>query len=349
MMGRMSSRRRSVMTRKTLAVLTFSFFVLFTSAGSAAAEEIRKDFHKSFDVTEGASLSLRFGDGDVKLIPWEKNVIDVNVRYRADIAQAGIRLGKDRDFDVEFRQTANTVYVIGKERSGATIGFFNERVYEYVYEIHSPNYVALDLDGDDGSVEVGNWAARIDCRVDDGDIHLTGIAGGKTQIWGEDGDVEIARLSGDLTVEVDDGEVNLVDCDMKNCRVASEDGNITISQSKGFYDLSADDGDIVAKKIEARGLAVRTEDGDVDIDLLTAETLDADIKTDDGDINIDLDKTISISFYVSADDADSIRIEIDDVENLKQDEHSKSGSINGGAGRLRIQTADGNVLIRERL
>jgi len=337
------------MTKKALAVTAFSFLVLFTSLGPLAAEEVKKDFHQSFDVTEGASLSLRFGDGDVKLIPWEKNVIDVNVRYRADISHVGIRLGKKKDFDVEFRQTAGTVYVIGKEPSSASIGFYNERVYEYLYEIHSPNYVTLELDGDDGNVEIENWAAGIDCRIDDGDIHLRNITGGKTQIRGEDGNVEIAQFSGDLNIEVDDGEVNLTECDLKDGRVGSKDGNITISQSKGSYDLSADDGDIVMKKIEARGLIVRTADGDVDIDLLAGETLDVDIETDDGDINIDLEKTLSVSFYVSADDADSIRIEVDNIQNLKKDEHSKSGSINGGSGRLKIQTAGGDVLIRERL
>jgi hypothetical protein len=348
MMRGMSSRRRSAMPGKTRTVLTFSFLALFLSFGALAAEEIKKDFHQSFDVKEGTALSLRFGDGDVKLMPWEKDVIDVTVRYRADIAQAGIRLGKDRDFDVEFRQSADTVYVIGKEPGGATIGFFNEHVYEYIYEIRSPRYVALELDGDDGNVEIENWAARIDCRIDDGDIHLTDIAGGETRIHGEDGEVKIARLSGSLTIEVDDGDVSLAECDMKDCRVAGEDGEITISQSKGSFDLSADDGDIVAKRIQADGLLIRTADGNVDIDLLPAANLEADIKTDDGDVKVELDKTLSVSFYVTADDADSIRIEIDGIQNLKQDEHSKSGSINGGTGRLKIQTADGDVVIRER-
>jgi DUF4097 and DUF4098 domain-containing protein YvlB len=337
------------MAKKTLAILTFSFLAFFAGLGTVAAEEINKEFHQSFDVKKGDSLSLRFGDGNVQLIPWEKNIIDVKVRYRADIYHVGIRLARNQDFGVEFRQTANTVYVVGKEPSSAAIGFYNKKVYEYVYEIHSPDYVALELDGDDGNVDIENWAAEIDCRIDDGDIHLRNIVGGKTQIWGEDGNLEIAHLSGDLTIEVDDGDVNLTACDMKNCRVGSEDGNITISQSKGSYDLIADDGDIVMKKIEAKGLNINTADGDVDVDLLAAETLDADIKTDDGNINIDLEKRSSVSFYVSANDADSIRIEIDNIENSKEDKYTKSGSINGGTGRLKIQTADGDVTIKERL
>ena len=337
------------MMKKELGVLTFSFLIFFAALGTVAAEEINKDFHQSFDVKEGDSLCLRFGDGNVQLIPWEKNIIDVKVRYRADIYHVGIRLGRKQDFDVEFRQTANAVYVTGKEPSSATIGFYNERTYEYVYEIHSPDYVALELDGDDGNVVIENWAAQIECRIDDGDVHLRNIVGGKTQVWGEDGDVEIANLSGDLTIEVDDGDVNLTECDMESCRVEGEDGEITISQSKGSYDLIADDGDIVMKKIEAKGLNISTADGDVEVDLLAGDRLDADIKTDDGNINIDLEKRLSVSFYVSANEADSIRIAFDNKEDYKKDKHIKSGSINGGTGRLKIQTADGDVTIKERL
>ena len=337
------------MPRKTISVLTFFCLVFCAGVGSEAAEEIDKSFHKSFDVKQGDSLSLRFGDGNVYLIPWEKNTIDVKVRYRAEIDRIGIRLGGNRDFNVEFRQTANTIYVIAKEPGSVAVGFYNKRVHEYVYEIHSPAYVALELDGDDGNVDIENWAAEIECRIDDGDIRLKNIAGERTQIWGEDGDIEIARLSGELNIEVDDGDIALADCDMKSCRVRSEDGNITISQSKGSYDLIADDGDIVMDKIEAGGLTIKTAEGDVDVGLLAALTLDAVIKTDDGDIHIDLEKGLPVSFHVSADDADSIRIEVGHIENSRQDEHTKSGSINGGTGRLRIQTAEGDVTLRERM
>ncbi len=325
----------------------FLFLVFFTGLGTAAAEEINKDFHQSFDVKEGDSLSLRFGDGDVKIIPWEKNIIDVNVRYRADIDTVGIRLGRKQDFDVEFRQTANTVHVTGKEASTATIGYHNKRIYEYIYEIHSPDYIRLDLDGDDGDVEIENWAAEIECRLDDGDIRLRNIAGEKTAIWGEDGDVEIENLNGDLTIEVDDGDVTLLTCDMERCRVDGEDGEVTIRQSKGSFNISVDDGDVVMEKIEAQGLSVTAEDGDIEVDLLAGGMLDADIRTDDGDINIDLEKGFSVSFHVSADDADHIRLELDDIEEYREDEHIKSGSINGGNGRLKIRTADGNVTIIE--
>jgi len=340
-------RKENIMTKKFSSVFVLSFLIFITGFGSAAAKEIDKEFHKSFDVKEGDSLRLRHGDGNVQLIPWEKNIIDVKVRYRADIDVVGIRLGRKHDFDVEFRQTANTVYVTGKEASSASIGYQNKNVYEYVYEIHSPDYIQLDLDGDDGNVNIESWKAEIECRIDDGDIKLRNIAGEKTAIWGEDGNVEIDSLAGDLTIKVDDGDVILNACETTRCRLEAEDGDIIISRSKGSFDIVVDDGNVALKQTEANRLDIRAEDGDIDLDLIAVEMFEADIKTDDGDVTVDLEKGFSTSFYASADDADYIRIELDDIEDYKEDRLSKSGSIHGGKGRMIIRTADGNITIKE--
>jgi DUF4097 and DUF4098 domain-containing protein YvlB len=335
------------MTKKLSSVLILALLIFSVNAGKAAAKDINKDFHQSFDVKEGDTLRLRHGDGNVQLIPWEKNIIDVKVRYRADIDAVGIRLGSKDDFDVEFRQTGNTVYVTGKEISRGTIGFFNKKQYEYVYEIQSPDYIRLDLEGDDGNVDIQDWRAAIDCRIDDGDITLRNINGDKTTIRAEDGDIAIDNLTGDLTIEVDDGDVYLTACDMPRCRLEAEDGDIEISEAEGSFDIAVDDGNVTMRQIAATGMIIRANDGDIDLDLLAGETLDADIRTDDGDVTVDLQKGFSLSFYISADDADYIRIDLDDIEDYKEDRVSKSGGINGGNGRLRIQTADGDITIRE--
>ena len=339
-------REENIMTKKLSSILVLFFFIVSTTIGTATAKDINKDFHQSFDVKEGDTLRLRHGDGNVQMIPWEENVIDVKVRYRADIDAVGIRLGSKDDFNVEFRQTGNTVYVTGKETSRGTIGFYNKKQYEYVYEIHSPDYIQLDLDGDDGNLDIQDWRAEIDCRLDDGDITFRNINGERTSIQAEDGDIEIDSLSGDLTIEVDDGDVYLTACDMPRCRLEANDGDITISESKGSFDITVDDGNVNTRQFAATRLILRANDGDIDLDLMAGETIDADIRTDDGDVTVNLEKGFSLSFHLSADDADYIRIDLDDIEDYKEDDNSKSGRLLGGNGRLKIQTADGDITIK---
>ncbi len=337
------------MPKKFIYAALVAFFFAFYASGPAAAEEINKNFHQSFDVKAGDSLCLRSGDGDVKIVPWEKDVIDVTVRYRADIDVAGIRLGGRNDFDVEFRQSGDTVYVMAKEPSSGAIGFYNKKVYEYVYEIHSPSTVRLDLEGDDGDVMIENWGAEVACRVDDGDIQLKNISGGRTDLRTDDGDVTIDKLSGNLTISLDDGDVTLTGCDLESCRVDGEDGEIRVRQSKGSFDITVDDGNVIMERIEARGLQISAAEGDIEVDLLAGPIpLDAEIKTEDGDIEIALEKGFSVSFHISADEPDNIRFDMTGIESFKEDRYGKSGSINGGAGRLRIRTDEGDVTIREK-
>jgi hypothetical protein len=331
----------------TLSILSLLFFA--AHGGTALAKDINKNFHETFDVKQGDSLRLRHGDGNVKLSTWDKDTIDVKVCYRADIDAVGIRLGSKDDFNVEFRQTENTVYVTGRETSRGTIGFCNKKTYEYIYEISSPGYIRLDLDGDDGDVEISGWVAEIDIRIDDGDITLWDISGDETTIMGEDGDIEIENLGGDLTIELDDGDVHLMACDITRCRLEANDGDITANKSKGSFDIAVDDANVIMKEIAAEGLIIRSEDGDIDLDLLSSDTLDADIRTDDGDVTVDLEKGFSLSFHASADDVDYIRVDLDDIENYREDRVSKSGRLRDGAGRLKIRTADGDITIKHRL
>jgi DUF4097 and DUF4098 domain-containing protein YvlB len=336
------------MTKRTIGFLALPIFLFFCTSLGAAAEEIDKNFHKTFSVKTGDSLALRFGDGNVTITPWDKDILDVTVRYWADVDLVGVRLGGRDTFDVEFRQSGDTVYVIGKEPSGAALGFYNERVHEYFYEIHSPRTLRLDLEGDDGDLSIENWAAEIEIQIDDGDIRLKDIAGGRTVVRGEDSDVKIEKLSGDLEVNLDDGDLTLVACDFRSCRVESEDGDVTVRQCGGAFDITTDDGNVVLEKAEAQGLNISTADGDIQVDLLAGPKLDGELKTDDGDIQVDFEKGLPVSFEATADDSDSIHVDLKDMENYREDERSKSGSINGGMGRLKILTADGDVTIREK-
>lgn len=340
-------QEETIMRKKISSLLILSLFVISFCAATAAAKEIDKNFHQSFDVERGDTLRLKHGDGDVKIIPWEDDVIDVRVRYRADIDAVGIRLGSRDDFVVEFQQTGSTVYVTGKETSRGTIGFYNKKRYEYIYEIHSPDYIKLDLSGDDGDVEIADWAAEIDCRIDDGDIVLRNIDGGQTSIWGEDGDITIDNIRGELAIEMDDGDMYLTGLDTPRCRLEGEDGNIDISVAEGSFDIAVDDGNVIMKQTAATGLIIRTNDGDIDLDLLSGQTLDGDLRTDDGDVTVNLERGSSLSFHASADDVDYIRVDLDDIQNFREDRVSKSGRIGGGDGRLKIETADGDITIRE--
>jgi len=330
--------------KKIILIVLSLVFILF-SVSMAAAKEIKKDYHETFDAAMGDILHLRHGDGDVSITPWEKDVLDIKVHYLADVDFFGF--GKKHDFRVDFRKTGNTVYVIGKEEAGWTVGFRSIERYEYTYEIQAPAYMFLDLKGDDGDVHIQDWMENIECDLDDGDIHFSNIQAKEVDVRAEDGSLEFTNLTTELSILCDDADLELSDCVLEDCFIDMQDGDLRISQCRGNFEIEADDGDIILDRSRIENLDIRLEDGDIDLDLLTSENPDADIKTDDGNVSVTLERGFSTAFDAWSDDG-RIRIKLEEVENFREKRNSKSGEINGGKGLIRIHTSDGNITISER-
>lgn len=320
-------------------------FLLVAAAGALEAKEIKKNFHESFNVDRGDTLRLRHGDGNVLIRPWDRDTIDITVRYHVDETTVGI--GPRHDFDVEFRQSGNTVYVLEKRRSGLIVGFHNRKTFEYIYEIKAPDYIRLDTDGDDGNIDIEQWRGTIDCRMDDGDIHFRDIDSEQTSIRANDGDIHISELLGNLTIKCDDGDIEMEDCRSETIRLEADDGKLTVRNCSGAFFVRIDDADVEFQRTMADELEIIGNDGNIDLDLLRADDIDAVIRMDDGDVDVRLERGFSLSFSTRTDDG-RVRINLRNIDNFEEERHIKSGEINGGKGSLRIHTNDGRISISER-
>jgi DUF4097 and DUF4098 domain-containing protein YvlB len=330
------------MKKKLVAIVALCLAVCL--AGTVSAKKINKDFHKSYDVDVGAILHLRHGDGDVTITPWNKDVVDIKVKYRADSKVVG--LGGRHTFDVEFRQNGNEIFVIAKEMSYNVIGFTSLREYEYTYTIQAPSYVDLDLEGDDGDVKLERWEGFVECRLDDGDVEFAYINSDETRIEMNDGNVRVDELHGDLFVEAEDGDITILNCETGLCRVRLDDGDLTIRHCRGSFDIGLEDGDVDFQRVRADKLELRMDDGDADVDLLKVDELDVDITAADGDVVVDLEPGISATFLIDTDDG-GVRVNVPGATDLDKRKHRVSGQMLDGRGRIRIRTDDGSVVLRE--
>lgn len=332
------------MTRPVRPYLTTAALLLTAGLAlpdPAAAKRVDREFHESFDVSEGARLELVHGDGDVFIETWDQDVIDVTVRYHADLRSKGI--SADPDFEVDFEQSGNTVLVRGREIGRKGIGFFFSQEHEYVYEIKAPDWVRLELTGDDGDVEIEGWRADIECELDDGDLVLTDVRSEVTRISAEDGDVLIDGFSGRLDVKLDDGDIDIVDCETEGAKIRAEDGDVVLDRCTGDFEIAVDDGLVRLTRASVSKLDIRAADGDVDLDLISATNLDLYVNAEDGDVTVDLGPSISASFTVDTDDG-SIQVG-DSRWILSKKDRRVSGEIGSGEGQIRIRTDDGDVTL----
>ncbi len=326
------------------ARLTTSLAFILIISGMAGAKEIEKNFHEKYDVQKGAKLILSHGDGDVTIRPWDRDEVEIKVRYHSTTTNVGI--GGVVDFDVEFRQEGRDIVVRGKEISKGVVVIRTRRDHEYTYTIRAPAWLILQLKGDDGNVAVKGWRERIDCTLDDGDVELRDVEASSVELRLEDGDVEIEDLRAALDVRLDDGDLILKRSTMSSCSVELEDGDLEMYDCAGDFDISIDDGEIELRRVMAGKMKIDGEDGHVAVSLIPTDDLRVDISTDDGSVLVELDREISAEFAIRTDDG-HVRIDLSDVSDLEKEEHFVSGTIGKGKGTIRIRTADGGVVLRE--
>ncbi len=360
------------------SLLSIIFFVFNLSV---LGRDIDENFHETFAVEKGDRLYLEHGDGDVTILPWDKNVIDIKVHYSANTNFIGI--GSKHKFDVKFSQQGNEVRVIEKETHSVRIGISNFHENEYTYKIYAPDYMILDLNGEDGDIYIEEWTGKMSIHLSDGEIELEDINSEKINIKIEDGDLKMKQINSELIVESDDGDIYLDKCVSNDCRldvgdgdikirqsegdfeinsddgnidiydlkghefnISTNDGDIKIRQAEGIFQIKSDDGNIDLFDLVAQKLHVTTNDGDIEAELLKTDEIDIDFKTDDGEVTLEFEEGISAEVTINTDDG-RIRTDLFDIEDFDREENWLTCQLLDGKGKIRIRTNDGDVILRE--
>lgn len=319
--------------------------VAWTAAGAGAtAETIDRHFHESFDVSPGAVLQLEHGDGDVVVIPWDKDVLDVEVRYYAEIRRVGI--GSNPEFDVRFERDGNRIRVVGRETGSFNLGFVSSRQHEHLYKIQAPAYLTLDLRGEDGDVTIDDWLGEISLRLEDGDVEARNLAVPAARFELEDGDLTLEGFQGELAVELEDGDLVLRDCRSAQAEIRVEDGSVAMDRCEGSFEIAAEDGDLDLQRLRAARLRLHTADGDATIGLLGSDDLDLEARSTDGNLALEVERGFSAAFSIETDDG-RVRIDAASAVDVERGKHRVTGRLGGGGGKIRLTTSDGNVTLTE--
>ncbi len=330
---------------RAIALLVVCVLVATVSMAAGETKEIKKDFDQTFQVSEGAFLELHCGDGDVTIVPWERDEVRVVVHYDATVNIGGA--WKQTDFDVDFEHTGNIVRVVVHEPT-ATWGFgwVKRNIRKYVYEISAPAYTEIDVNGDDGDIMISGWRQDINCSLDDGDIKISDIECGRINVALDDGDTDLDGVKAAVSVSADDGDITIQNWTCPNVRMSLADGDIFLMNGIGDVYASLDDGDLTAREITAESFTASGEDGDMDIELATEGALEVEIATDDGDVDLWLNASVSAMLDVSMDDGD-VSIAHDGLSGIEKRRHRFTGKLGDGDGSVRIRTADGDIVIME--
>ncbi len=329
---------------RAIALLVVCVLVATVSTAAADTKEIKKDFDETFQVSAGAFLELHTGDGDVTVVPWERDEIRVVVHYDATVSIGGI--WKQTDFDVEFEHTGNIVRVVAHEPTSSGFGWIRRNTRKHVYEISAPSYTEIDINGDDGDVLISGWRQDINCSLDDGDVTLSDVECDRINVSLDDGDTRLDDIKAAVHVSSDDGDITMQNWICPSVRMSLADGDIFLMNGIGDVYASLDDGGLTVRDVMAEAFSASGEDGDMEIELTSEGALEVEIATDDGDIDLWLHPSVSAMLAVAMDDGD-VSIAHEGLSGIEKRRHRFTGKLGAGDGSLRIRTADGDVMIKE--
>ncbi len=326
---------------KYFSVLSFLIIMLVYSI--ALTRDMKKDYHETFEVKSGDMLYLSHGDGNVTISSWDKDIVDIEIYFSANIFGMG---NNEYEFDVQFQQHGNEIEVIEKFKSNHHFGIRSITIDRYEYQIRAPKYLQLNLNGDDGDVEIEDMAANIECRLSDGDMEINNVVAKFIKLNLEDGSLKMKDIKAELDLKIDDGDIRIVDYSGKECTVDLEDGQLEMDNASGNFDFSSDDGDMELRHLTVGTLKASSNDGDIYIDIVESDAPDIEIKVDDAKVIVDINENISTKIEIETDDG-SINTSFSNPEYEKKKPSFYFGEINGGKGRIHIRTNDGDVVLRE--
>lgn len=230
--------------------IIFLLMVFLTLSSEGAGQKRKVDDSgvrsKSFTVNKGGSLEVTTSVGDIRVIPWDKNEVHVEVD--------GI---DDEDLDrLKMTQNGNSVRVSFRPKWGD----YND----IHFEVSVPSQFDVSLKTSGGDLEITNaMNGKINGSTAGGDIRLKGNMGGTVDMSTSGGDVEAKSIQGDGTLKTSGG----------NIRVGAVNGELEVGTSGGNIDVES-----VGKSLDAK-----TSGGDITVGSVGGE---ARVSTAGGDIKM---------------------------------------------------------------
>ncbi|MBD3384349.1 hypothetical protein GF407_05405 [candidate division KSB1 bacterium] len=313
-------------------------FLMFL-AQSFQARVINKHVHKRFPVNESTTLFLQHGNASVNIIPWEKNSIDIHVRYRS--CSLFPDAGNINDLAVEFTSTRQKISVIGKLQNNSSPDYLPLIKFDCEYTVYAPAWIKLCLSGGDGNVHVKDWEAEIAYILEDEEIGID-QCDERTKLFISRGELRIDGLYGYLLVESANGSIVLSSCQTPVCRIQMRDGNIFISRSQTNTSLPGAATMPDLKQIESAERNYYTSE---EVEIRNPSVIQLEFCDRDGDICVELEYEVSTILSINS-NQNSICLSILNPEKFSDSWHRISGHVFDGKSEIRISSHEDKVTLR---
>ena len=186
-----------------------------------------------------------------------------------------------------------------------------------------------------GSIEVETASGDVDAKATTGSLSID-TGSGDVTLAGHDGDLSVDTGSGNIVVgTVKSGDVSL-DTGSGDVRV---DG-LTATR----LEIDTGSGDVMVSAADVRGVGVDTGSGEIRIGL-TGDVEELSVDTGSGDVVVTAPKSLGAAVEIETSSGD-ITTEFP-LQVTRKGRDGLSGPIGDGTGRISIDTASGDVTLKQ--
>lgn len=311
------------MTRRIL----FAFApvaLLFTScdiddAGSwGSSDRFKEDFHLSYAMKPGGTLSIENFNGSIEIMSWEKDEVDVNgVKYAGSEDLL-------RQIKVEGEQQGN-VLKLRTTRPEPRRGNCGAK-----YILRVPKKMLLNgIVSSNGSIRVESIVGDARLQSSNGSIRVRGLEG-KLEAKTSNAGIEASSIHGDFMGR-------------------TSNGSIKVDGLEGGFEAETSNSSIVARidKLAAgRPVKAGSSNGSIELSLpdYTNQSIDAD--TSNSSIVLRLPAKTNADLRASSSNS-SLSTEFELTPSGATSKNRLEGKIGTGGGTIRLSTSNGSVRVQK--
>ena len=129
--------------------LLLSLLLIAAASFSLSAEDARKEYTKTFNVSKGINLSVDTKYSDIEVLTWDRNVLDVLIEVKVDAASKNRAEEILKGIDVSIQKTGNTISCVTEIQQKS---WGKNLKLDIRYTIKLPAYLNVDINNKYGDL-----------------------------------------------------------------------------------------------------------------------------------------------------------------------------------------------------
>ncbi|MFQ5636477.1 MAG: DUF4097 domain-containing protein [bacterium] len=293
----------------------------------------------TFDIKPGAKIILIGDEGNIVVSSWDKNEVQLKITKRVwERSQKRAEKLLD-ELEVTIDHSPNRLFIrerdIHKNRRDFWDLFDSDKWtrYQIDYELSVPEEIDLNIENDEGDVEVEGISGRLKCQVDEGNIVLNDLSSVRIDVDLDEGHLICKNIQGkhsSLFADIDEGFVRLSNSEFKE------------------LDINSDEGDLILKNLVIEYCTLSTDEGDIEATMELAAEGRCKMKTDEGDIHFVLPENVDVELRLETAEG-RIRSEFPvSVRRSGDDGERVDDRLGQGLASISAFTDEGNIILAKK-